>query len=126
MEDSASVEGRPHAPVLSLEDVRVASAGGAYTCLCLAWEDADWAAVPIAVRVGGILLAVPGSAVPEEDRAAAADANYEGVLGPSSQTTCALRGAGNRPLRTAADVLVMDLSIEAGEEGLLHYLGEGT
>ena len=65
---------RSSAPVTAAEDVRPACAGGSYTCLSLTWGDTAWVAVPIAARVGGLLLAVPGAAIPEEDREAAATA----------------------------------------------------
>ena len=43
----------------------------------------------------------------------------EGALGPSILTTCALRGASGRALRTLAEVLVLGLLPEGGRQLLL-------
>ena len=125
MDPNGGLDGLVHSPVLSASDVRPAASGAPYTCLCLTWGEAQWAAVPIAARAGGLLVALPAAAIPEEDRVAAADGDFAGILGPSILTTCALRGAAGRALRTSADIAVVDLAILQGEEGLLHYLEEG-
>ncbi len=95
----------------SFNEVRTASETGAYSLLELSWFGDSFAAVAVARREGGLLLALPHEAIPEEALVAAADGGFPGLLGPHLEGSCTLRGARDRELATSAQVLLVDLDL---------------
>eukprot|EP00959_Pyramimonas_sp_CCMP1952_P394685 8269451-Pyramimonas_sp.AAC.1 len=71
--------------------------------------DTSWAAIPLASREGGILLALPGAFRSSAELEAAEAGGFTGMLGPFQLVDIQLLGAASRPLATTASVLVIDI-----------------
>ena len=86
-------------------------------------EEKQFYVVPIATRPGGILLAVPDGAVPEEKLLAGQTAEEEAVIGPSTKISMELleEDESNEVVRIglAAQVICVDCS-----DGILDWLRE--
>ena len=73
----------------------------------------SYAAIPLAQREGGLLLALPAAFRASAALVEAETAGFPGLLGPYLVTTAPLLGAANRPLATTAQVLVVDIDLAA-------------
>ncbi len=102
-------------PSLDLSSVRTAEECSDYSLLELQHNGQRFAAVPALLREGGILVAVPEEAFPEEELVLAFEEGFPGVVGPYVSGSCTLRGARRAELHTAVDVLIVDL-----DTSLLH------
>ena len=74
-------------------------------------ELSSFAAIPLARRDGGLLVALPAEFRDSSALVEAETSGFPGLLGPYLVTTAPLLGAANRPLVTTTQVLVLDLDL---------------
>lgn len=73
-----------------LRALKCADANAEYTKLVFTWGGAEIAAVPVARRPGGLLLALPGGVLPDSVFTEALGGGYSGVVGPSVEVSVPL------------------------------------
>ena len=84
----------------------------------------SFAAIPLARREGGILLALPAEFRDVAALSEAEVAGFPGLIGPCQVTSAPLLGAASRPLSTVAAILVVDIELSEAADESIGPLGE--
>jgi hypothetical protein len=97
--------------------LRTASVTPRYSRLILTLSGSDPArvctAVPVSTAQTSVVLAIPAGFVTPEDLLSATEQDYPGIFGPALAAAAAFRGTSGRELTLKADVLLIDVDLNA-------------